>query len=209
MTGLRERKKREVRHRIVQVAASLFLDKGFDDTTMEEIAAAADVSVGTVYNYFGTKTAVLVAGVEEDTIEMVELGKAILTKPGANPRRAVKQLFAIYFDHLAAWDRDLLREVISASFQPGAADMTAELVQLDTHLLDQTSALLLHFVAEGRLRSGTSTEEASLLLYSILATHLLMYISLEAFPIGDLKRQIDRQIDLAFSGLSDTSKKEK
>ena len=133
------------------------------------------------------------------------MGKAILAYPGADPRSAVERLFDIYFDHLAAWDRDLLREVISASFQPGAADLTAELVRLDTRLLDQTRALLLHFVAAGELRPGTSAEDASLLLYSILGTHLLMYISLEGFPIADLKRQVNRQIDLAFAGLSGTS----
>jgi len=209
VTGLRDRKKQEARHRIIQAAVSLFAEKGLDDTTMDEIAAAADVSVATVYNYFGSKTTLLLAGVEEDTEEMVELGGVVLAKPGTDPRHAVKRLFSIYFDHLLAWDRALLRAVISASFQPGAADLTAELVRLDTHLIDQTSALLRHFVATEKLRPGTSAEDASLLIYSILGTHLLMFISFGDLSTIDLKRQADRQIDLAFAGLSGTTKKAK
>ncbi|MEZ0067354.1 AcrR family transcriptional regulator [Streptacidiphilus sp. MAP12-20] len=53
--GLRERKKRQARQHITETAAGLFLDRGFDAVTMAEIAAAADVSVNTVYNYFPAK----------------------------------------------------------------------------------------------------------------------------------------------------------
>ncbi|MFJ2740214.1 TetR/AcrR family transcriptional regulator [Streptomyces sp. NPDC087440] len=53
--GLRERKKRQTRQYISDVATGLFLDKGFDAVTIAEIAAASDVSVNTVYNYFPAK----------------------------------------------------------------------------------------------------------------------------------------------------------
>ncbi len=53
--GLRERKKRQTRQFISDVATGLFLDRGFDKVTIAEIAEAADVSVNTVYNYFPTK----------------------------------------------------------------------------------------------------------------------------------------------------------
>jgi AcrR family transcriptional regulator len=53
--GLRERKKRQTRQYISDVATGLFLEKGFDAVTIAEIAAASDVSVNTVYNYFPAK----------------------------------------------------------------------------------------------------------------------------------------------------------
>ncbi|MZD08624.1 TetR family transcriptional regulator [Streptomyces sp. SID5785] len=53
--GLRERKKRQTRQHISDVATGLFLDHGFDAVTIAEIADAADVSVNTVYNYFPAK----------------------------------------------------------------------------------------------------------------------------------------------------------
>ncbi|MER6830668.1 TetR/AcrR family transcriptional regulator [Streptosporangium sp. NPDC000563] len=53
--GLRERKKRQTRQRVSDVALGLFVARGFDNVTIAEIAAAAEVSVNTVYNYFHTK----------------------------------------------------------------------------------------------------------------------------------------------------------
>ncbi|MFD8329274.1 TetR/AcrR family transcriptional regulator [Streptomyces lydicus] len=53
--GLRERKKRQTRQFISDVATGLFLERGFDAVTIAEIARAADVSVNTVYNYFPAK----------------------------------------------------------------------------------------------------------------------------------------------------------
>jgi AcrR family transcriptional regulator len=53
--GLRERKKRETRQRISDIATGLFMERGFEDVTVAEVAKAADVSVNTVYNYFPSK----------------------------------------------------------------------------------------------------------------------------------------------------------
>ncbi|MGR3933888.1 TetR/AcrR family transcriptional regulator [Streptomyces sp. BRA346] len=53
--GLRERKKRETRQRIHRVAIGLFVERGFDGVTIAEVAAAAEVSVNTLYNYFEAK----------------------------------------------------------------------------------------------------------------------------------------------------------
>ncbi|SDI34956.1 DNA-binding transcriptional regulator, AcrR family [Sinosporangium album] len=53
--GLRERKKRQTRQRISDVAVDLFVARGFDRVTIAEVAMAAEVSVNTVYNYFECK----------------------------------------------------------------------------------------------------------------------------------------------------------
>ncbi len=57
----RERKKRETRRRIADAAIALFLDQGYDRTTVVQIAAAADVDPKTFFNYFGSKDEVLLA----------------------------------------------------------------------------------------------------------------------------------------------------
>ncbi|MGA4839585.1 TetR/AcrR family transcriptional regulator [Streptomyces sp. G45] len=53
--GLRERKKRQTRQRISDIATGLFLEHGFAAVTVADVADAADVSVNTVYNYFPAK----------------------------------------------------------------------------------------------------------------------------------------------------------
>ena len=54
-TGLRERKKAQTRAAIQRHALRLFREAGYSATTMEQIAAAADVSPSTLYRYFPTK----------------------------------------------------------------------------------------------------------------------------------------------------------
>ena len=53
--GRREEKKAEARQRISNVATALFLEKGFDAVSVAEVAAAAQVSTMTVFNYFPRK----------------------------------------------------------------------------------------------------------------------------------------------------------
>ncbi|WEO97737.1 TetR family transcriptional regulator [Streptomyces sp. FXJ1.172] len=53
--SLRERKKRETRQRISDIATGLFAERGFDAVTVAEVARAAGVSAMTVFNYFPRK----------------------------------------------------------------------------------------------------------------------------------------------------------
>jgi AcrR family transcriptional regulator len=73
--GLRERKKRQTREAILDSAHRLFAKRGYHATTLSDIAAAADVSVSTVFGYFGTKEDILFNGFDaamEDYIAWLE-----------------------------------------------------------------------------------------------------------------------------------------
>lgn len=73
--GLRERKKRRTRQTLIETAVRLFDEQGYDQTTVAAVAAAADVSTKTFFNYFPSKEAVLFA----DTGERIELAVRLIT----------------------------------------------------------------------------------------------------------------------------------
>lgn len=55
----RERRKREVRDRIFEAAVALFVERGVEQTTLDDIADSADVARATVYNHFARKSDIL------------------------------------------------------------------------------------------------------------------------------------------------------
>ncbi|GAA2899447.1 TetR family transcriptional regulator [Streptosporangium fragile] len=63
--GLRERKKLQTQRSLWHAAMALFVERGFDDVSVTEIAAAADVSKKTVFNYFPTKEDLVLQPLEE------------------------------------------------------------------------------------------------------------------------------------------------
>jgi len=121
--GRRERKKRELRDRIYQSARKLFLRRGFEATTVEQIAEAADVAQATFFNHFSGKNAVLA----EMTREVTERLQELVTEQ--IPRRASAQEKIRAFGERAAEEieasvgvaRDVLLELVSTSSRPGGA----------------------------------------------------------------------------------------
>lgn len=70
--GLRERKKQQTRLRIIEVALDLCDAQGFDATTIEQIANAADVSPRTINRYFDSKEAIILGPVQDFGIAVAE-----------------------------------------------------------------------------------------------------------------------------------------
>jgi len=93
--SLRERKKERTRRDLVAAALELFEQKGYDATTIDEIAAAADVSPRTFFRYFANKEEVAMG----ETVDQ-PLIEAIAARPAGEPlieslRHLVAEGFAL------------------------------------------------------------------------------------------------------------------
>jgi AcrR family transcriptional regulator len=78
-TGLRERKKQRTRDAIARAALELFAERGYQETTLAEIAEAADVSTRTIFAYFPSKEDILFC----DYAAMGDaLARALAERPG-------------------------------------------------------------------------------------------------------------------------------
>jgi len=94
-TGLRERKKQKTREAIQREALRLFKEQGYSATTIEQIAAAAEISPSTFFNYFPTKEDVVLY----DNYDPILISQLAASPPGeplsASFRRALDGLGAV------------------------------------------------------------------------------------------------------------------
>jgi AcrR family transcriptional regulator len=91
--GLRARKQRQTRQRIADVALRLFLEHGFEATTLDAIAASADISRRTFFHYFASKEAIVFA-LESDTEQLFRTVLAASTND-LQPLNAVRQALSV------------------------------------------------------------------------------------------------------------------
>jgi len=102
--GRRERRKLEVRARIYVAARELFTEKGFDATTVDEIAEAADVAPATFFNHFQNKQAVLVL-MAQDVVEYLgDMTREHLAGDASSARR-LRSFVAAAADQIHASQR--------------------------------------------------------------------------------------------------------
>ena len=100
---------------MLAVARDLLTDVGFESMTCEEIAARADVPIGTLYQFFANKYVIVCELDRQDTVavqaELVELGSAI-------PSLEWPHLLERFLDHLAAlWQHDPSRRAVWLAVQ--------------------------------------------------------------------------------------------
>ena len=94
----RDRRRAEIREKLIKAALSLFQTRGLEATTIGDITEAADLGKGTFYNYFRSKNEIALAVSEWDPLQFAEDLKAV-----EEGRKTVQQIF----EELACLHRDM------------------------------------------------------------------------------------------------------
>jgi len=199
----RERKKEETRHRIFHAAIDLFRERGFEQTTVDDITEKADVAKGTFFNYFHRKDAIL-AYLSEDRLQALEENAETLL---ADPRPAPEKLLDIYATAASAYEEDpdlarfVLIELMRRAFTP------------EEELGARWHALLFKLVQQGQqnrqLRGDVDLTRVEALLTSIYYATLYEWVCCldQGFPHGTDKRfslqpELRARMTLAMEGVA-------
>ena len=127
-SGLRSRKKHRTRLAIQDAALELFAEQGFENTTVEQIAAQAEVSTATFFRYFKSKGDAVFGGESDERSAMLPaLAQAILERPSHED-----DLTAIRKAVMSAWVPLLEPARLKRHFR--AAESSPLLVGLSTNL---------------------------------------------------------------------------
>ncbi|WP_199191433.1 acyl-CoA-like ligand-binding transcription factor [Amycolatopsis sp. CA-126428] len=109
-TGLRERKKAKTRAAIQRHALRLFHEQGYSATTVDQIAAAAEISPSTFFRYFPTKEATVLY----DPFDPVLIEAALAQPPELSPAAALRATADTIRAQIPAeeWERERRRQVL-------------------------------------------------------------------------------------------------
>ena len=92
----------ERREQLVMIARELFAEKGFEGTSVEEIAARAEVSKPVVYEHFGGKEGAYAVVVNRETKALHDAIRAALTTPEASSRELLERGAMAMLDYIEA-----------------------------------------------------------------------------------------------------------
>jgi len=188
--GLRERKKLRTRALIQKEALRLFLEKGFEATTIEEIAEAAEISPSTFFNYFPTKEEVVL----QDELDPLILAAFNAQPEGTHPIRALRDSMKTVFGQLTAEQDNVMRQRISLMSSTPAL-RSAMLTQF-ADLVDQIAELIAGRV--GREPTDFAIRNLAGALLGVMMSALLIAAS---NPRADMIDVADRAMAHLEAGL--------
>jgi len=193
--GLRERKKARTRASLREHALRLFREQGYPATTVEQIAAAAEVSASTFFRYFPTKEdLVLQDDMDTRMVEALERQPAALG-PVAAVRAATREVFGSY----TAADLDLIQEIMT---------LTVTVPEIRARAMDEF-ARTIRVVSEALAkRSGRPADDLPVRATAGAIVGVMISITIgegdgwtDRQQIGEMFGRIDQALALLEAGL--------
>jgi AcrR family transcriptional regulator len=181
--GRRARKKRETHESLVRAAHSLFLERGYEETTVDDIVEAADVSRATFFNHFPGKSALLselADAIDEQFERLIERER----RREASTQERLLRLFA-GFARLGSGspqNRELVRRVLSEARFGGLS-----LDQRGAHMARFSGALvslLRDGVAQGDVRTDYDISVLADVVAGTYLAVLLDWLGDPRFPLA-------------------------
>jgi AcrR family transcriptional regulator len=198
--SLREKKKIETKNRIFEVSGKLFKEKGFENTTIDEITKEAGIAKGTFFNYFPTKESLILYFAEQkaDLIYDLKEEEALTHLP--TKERIKKSLVAMAESYEK--DKDLTK-LLFMEYRRYIEISRPELnKERSPHyrLIKVLQDLLEEGITKGDVRN-TDTRIAAETLNALYFHTLMMWLKSE--KDFSFSGDISAKIDLLFEGIGD------
>ena len=204
MPNLRERQKESRRRKILQAAREQLVANGFEATTIETIAEAAEVSAVTVYNYYGTKTGLLLALVSESDSILLERMQELLNAPPETLEETFSAFAQVIRRHaLSFLTKAVWRQVIAASIIEGDSQFGRSYAQLDRELARQLTKILEKLGERGRISADTNLDVLGDCLFQLQNARFLQFVSSNDMTNEAVDRYLREDIEALLSACPD------
>ncbi|UKD52350.1 TetR/AcrR family transcriptional regulator [Amycolatopsis sp. FU40] len=188
----RTRQRHERRDRLFQAAVELFAERGYENTTMEDIAERADTARATVFNHFQRKTAFL----DEWSLRRRERAMTAVRAENLEDR-PLREVLSRYLIELARNSLDSRAETVACM---GAAIHSTNVFG-NPELARQFGAFVARAQETGEIRPDIDPAQAGLLLATAYFGTLSSWIESEAAPF-DLQAHLLHMLEMILRGIA-------
>jgi AcrR family transcriptional regulator len=200
MPGLRVKMKERRREQILVASQMLFRESGYSKTSLAEIAEKAEVSIGTIYTYFGSKGAIYYELAKPLLTQVTAKADRVIQSPPADPIEAMLALFeALRFTK--EWQNLNLMKGLDPNQKQQEQDSYIEQTQREAHdlVMKKVYSLLLRMQVAGRVHADLNLDDATFLLAMLMRSHLSLFVGAGGeLPYAEHVQMMSRRVRLLF-----------
>jgi AcrR family transcriptional regulator len=202
MAGLRARHRQARVEQVLNAASTLFFERGYEATRIEEIAESAEVAPATVYNYFTSKPNILTALAIRHVRAALPERRALVRNPPDDPVAAIRAFEKLLADQaLRTLSRECWRVILSAPFREPGGDAHRMGKRFNWLIRRHYTLMLRHFQRQGRIKRSVDVESLAGLVTAIGTHHFSRLVSDDAMTLDDLKAAVEQHLELVFIGV--------
>lgn len=192
---LRAKQKRDRHVRIVDAAGEMFGIYGFDETSLERIAERAEVSVGTIYNYYENKAGLLLALLLDEGRMAFDLGERIVANHDGTARALIQRLIAHYVAHpFAFMGREGWRHALAAYVLNPQSKFGKSYNEVDRRLGQQMADVVAKVSTSGG-RPIIDPNVVGDVLFNNVNQMFTNYLAADDVTLDDMQRELAKQTD--------------
>jgi AcrR family transcriptional regulator len=193
--GRRENNRIRRHAAMINAAAKLFKNEGFEQVRLEDIAKNADVSIATFYNYFPTKGHLVIEIYKDDLIRIHDAQDLIIENPPELLLDAIMDMLMVEVNYGYGFkDRLIWREIYSTAI--AFTDASIDLVNpLDPQRIAPYKQLLQKFNDNGKLSPATNITSLADVICSLNEAHFLSRLLEENINQAEFLDRLRRNVE--------------
>jgi AcrR family transcriptional regulator len=204
--GLRAANKLRVRRAILDAAHELFVIKDYSQTTMEDVAAQASVAVGTLYNYFPSKSDLLLNLIADSDEKYIQAGRRLVEKPPPDPVKALTDIMVLATQHCVRQVGKSVWCQISATSLTNAESGFGIQYALTTKKHEElVEAMMRKLQERGDIRRDIDIDRASHFLFSMKSKLFLNFIASRTISLSQHREDVCQAVAFFLTGISAAS----
>jgi len=210
VTSLREKKKKMTFEAIRETAKDLFNKVGFEKVTIEDIASKAQVGVGTVYNYFKTKYAILFEVSMEENKRAIEAVRELIDQDYDDPVEHLLDLLLVHINPFFTLNRQMIIDMWVAFFKHNQYFIENYDFEEENEVMI-TMEMLKRFQNDGHLEPELNLLHASIALHGlVMMNYMLIIFPFKHMPINkdNIRDFLRGQVNILFYGMKNKNKNE-